>query len=158
MPATYEPIATTTFSSSATSYTFSSIPSTYTDLVLVANVINTAFEVISVQFNGDTGTNYSWTTLQGDGSSISGDRNTGAGSLNIGLRRSGVALNHFHIMNYTNTTTYKPVLSVSSAYTNRMRLIVGQWKSTSAINSIKISAGDAFTSGSMFTLYGILAA
>ena len=36
MASTYTPIATTTFASTATSYTFSSIPTTYTDLVLVA--------------------------------------------------------------------------------------------------------------------------
>ena len=35
MPATYEPIATTTLGSAATNITFSSIPATYTDLRLV---------------------------------------------------------------------------------------------------------------------------
>lgn len=158
MPATYEAIASTTLNSTSTIVTFSSIPSTYTDIVCVCNVGNTVFEVASLQFNNDSTTSYSWTTLQGDGSSASGDRNTGVGALNLGLRRSGWALNVFHIMNYASTNTFKPVLSIAGAHGNRQRLIIGQYKSTSAINTIKISAGDAFTIGSMFTIYGIKAA
>jgi len=37
---TYEPIANTTFGSTTSSYTFSSIPSTYTDLFLVISALD----------------------------------------------------------------------------------------------------------------------
>lgn len=158
MPATYEPIATTTLSSSAANYTFSSIPSTYTDLVLVASTKNTVFEIFNLQFNGDTGSNYSWTTLAGNTSSASSGRNSSNTAMNIGLRRNGMAPNVFHIMNYSNTTTYKTVLATANSASDQIRLNVGLWKSTSAINSIKIAAGNDFTAGTMFTLYGIAAA
>jgi len=59
--ATYEPIATTTVSGSSTStVTFSSISGTYTDLVIIGNLgsqTTNAFPYL--QFNGDTGSNYS---------------------------------------------------------------------------------------------------
>jgi hypothetical protein len=158
MPATYEPIATYTFTSSATSYTFTSIPSTYTDLVLVANVKNTSFEVFNLQFNGDTGSNYSWTTLQGNASSATSGRTSTNNAVNIGLRRNGMALNVFHLNNYSNTTTYKTILAANSAVSDQIRLHAGVWRTTSAISSIRVGAGNSFTAGTMMTLYGITAA
>jgi hypothetical protein len=54
---TYEAIATQTLGSAAASVTFSSIPGTYTDLVLVVAMehVTTGTENIVMQFNGDTG-------------------------------------------------------------------------------------------------------
>lgn len=158
MPTTYEPIATTTFGGSATSYTFTSIPSTYTDLVLVANVKNTSFEVFNLQFNGNTNNVYSWTTLQGNGTSITSGRTSPNNAVNIGLRRNGMALNIFHINNYSNTTTYKTILAVNSAVDSQIRLHTGLWQSTQAIDTIRVGAGNSFTAGTMMTLYGIKAA
>jgi hypothetical protein len=79
MPAgnTYEAIATQTLGSAAASVTFSSIPGTYTDLVLVvAGTLTTGTENIVMQFNGDTGSNYSVTSLLGDGSTASSFRSS----------------------------------------------------------------------------------
>ena len=70
MPATYEPIATTTLGSAVNSFTFSSIPNTYTDLVLVVVVPTAASSgTFGLRFNSDTASNYSHTTLSGNGSS-----------------------------------------------------------------------------------------
>ena len=68
MAITYEPIATTTLGSAQASVSFSSF-SGYTDLVLVC-VATTASDdqFLSVQFNGDTGSNYSNTYMTGNGS------------------------------------------------------------------------------------------
>jgi len=55
MPKTYEPIATTTLGSNQTTITFSSIPSTYTDLVIVSNMGTTTASYPFIRFNGDTG-------------------------------------------------------------------------------------------------------
>ena len=62
---TYTPIATTTLGSAATSYTFTSIPSTYTDLVLVGNLSSSSNTNISIRIYSDSGTNYSNTYLTG---------------------------------------------------------------------------------------------
>jgi hypothetical protein len=75
MAITYEPIATTTLGSAAADVTFTSISGTYTDLVLVAvTQIGSSGDYLGVQFNSDTGTNYSRTRLSGNGTSASSDK------------------------------------------------------------------------------------
>jgi hypothetical protein len=65
-----------------------------------------------------------------------------------------------HIQNYSNTTTHKTVISRGGSPATNSSPMVGLWRNTSAINSIKISlqSGTALKSGSTFTLYGIKAA
>lgn len=159
MPATYEPISTTTLGSTASSVTFSSIPGTYTDLVLVTS--NTSSGglggVYLDQINGDTGTNYSHTKIYGTGSVAGSDRNTSDTSVNIGLSNSTQCNNIFHFMNYSNTTTYKTVLARGNSASGQTRASVTLWRNTAAITSFKIS-GVTFDVGSTFTLYGIKAA
>lgn len=165
MPATYEPIATTTLGSAVTSYTFSSIPSTYTDLVLISQDTSAASNYGFIQFNSDTGANYSDTMLNGDGSSASSGRltRTSGAPFSNGIYFGNVNntpnLRIMNIMNYSNTTTLKTVLSrnqFNSAFTSAY---VGLWNSTAAINSITLTAtGTTFSVGSTFTLYGIKAA
>ncbi len=62
MPATYEPLATTTLGSAASSVTFSSISGSYTDLVVVfSGTAGGGNSNLILTFNSDTGSNYSWT-------------------------------------------------------------------------------------------------
>lgn len=163
--ATYTPIATTTLGSAAASYTFSSIPSTYTDLVLVCNTaITTGSSFYLVQFNSDTGTNYSATRLRGNGTSATSGRDTSVAQIytSSGATITTTSLENnliMNIMNYSNTTTYKTVIGRDNAASVETDAYVGLWRSTSAINTIKISIGSStFIVGSTFTLYGILAA
>jgi len=67
---TYTPIATQILSSTTASVTFGSIPTFYTDLVLVINGgHNSGLGYgINIQFNNDTGSNYSSTVIRGNGS------------------------------------------------------------------------------------------
>ena len=102
MPNTYSTIATTTLGTAVSSYTFNSIPSTYTDLVLVfqGNESGTA-DGILVQLNGDTANNYSTTLIIGDGTTATSDRNTSTSSLNLGIvNAASNATNIFQFMNY----------------------------------------------------------
>jgi hypothetical protein len=65
------------------------------------------------------------------------------------------------MMNYANTTTNKSLLSRASwGDYSLMRAIIGLWRNTNAINTIKIltANGNNFDVGSTFTLYGIAAA
>jgi hypothetical protein len=161
MPATYEPIATYTVTSAQSSYTFNSIPSTYTDLVLISSTKFTATNShATFQINGDTGTNYSCTFVYGDGSTAASGR---ASNISGGYFGRGVtgefAVGITHFQNYSNTTTYKTVLSRGSAATSLTIAYVNLWRNTAAINSLKLEAPtDTFTTGSTFTLYGIKAA
>ena len=162
MPSTYEPIATNTLGSGQSSITFSSIPSTYTDLVLVAAIKGTSTIYRQLTVNGDNGSNYSITEVIGDGSSAGTSRQSNATAMGMmeatNSSSDGTAVSIFNFMNYANTTTYKTVITRSNKY-DRTAAIVGLWRSTSAINSITLSAySNTYATGSTFTLYGIKAA
>lgn len=162
---TYTPIATTTLGSATPSYTFSSIPSTYTDLVLIAGNLKAASagNAFKMQLNGDTTTNYSNTYVTGNGSSAISGRNSSTDTLrffdNPNIDANGVVIVHF--MNYANTTTFKTVISRSSAAGYSANAEVNLWRKTpEAINSIKIFfalSGNDLQAGTTFTLYGIAA-
>ena len=164
MPSTYTPIATTTLGSAVNSYTFSSIPSTYTDLVIVLQIKGSATTAITCQFNGDTAGNYSYTILRGDGSSASSTRATSASQALLTNLASPTSTNFSAILvnvaNYSNATTYKTLISRANEAASGVDAIVSLWRSTAAINSIKLMAdgGINMAIGSTLTLYGIAAA
>jgi hypothetical protein len=160
MAKTYEPIATTTLGTTTASVTFSSISGSYTDLVLVINGTVSAGVAATLQFNGDTGSNYSQISLYGDGSSAgSGAQSsiTFATAGSLGTTQSNTII---QIMNYSNTTTYKTVLSRGSNTTGFAIARVNLWRDTSAITSIvcDLTSGADYNSGTMLTLYGIASA
>lgn len=159
MPKTYEPIATYTVSgSAAANYTFSSIPATYTDLICVINGTTSSLEDITVQFNGDTGNNYSYTQLNGSGSAASSQRQSNQPQMLLGGLGTVQGGTIFQFMNYSNTTTFKTALSRVDVANWSVTVKVGLWRSTSAINAIKFAHPNSFAVGSTFTLYGIKAA
>lgn len=168
MPAgsTYTPIATTTLGSAQASVTFSSLGS-YTDIILVSNFGTTAAgNTAGLRFNSDTGSNYSTTQVNGPMPFGSSWRGTNQTSITVfgspivdgtpsTLRATGI----IHIQNYTNSTTYKSVLSRYGYATGEVIAAVGLWRNTNAITSIDLVAtGTTFLSGSTFTLYGLAAA
>jgi hypothetical protein len=168
MPSTYEPIATTTASGSASSITFTGISSAYTDLILIANGQVASAANMYLQFgNGsiDTGSNYSDTRLIGEGvGSPSSSRASGATYIRLDgyafWRTTYSATNIIQIQNYANTTTYKTALVKSGNGLGGADIVVGLWRSTSAINQIRFGTigGANISAGSTFTLYGIKAA
>lgn len=163
MAATYEPIASTTLVSAAASVTLSSIPSTFTDLVLIchSSTSNATLSGIRWQFNGDTGSNYSTTRLYGTGSA--------AGSARVSNDTEGIARlvsdagtltpNILHIMSYANTNVYKTVLAIGASNEYHVARNVSLWRNTAAVSSIYIYDVNAnLDAGSTFSLYGIKAA
>ena len=161
MAATYEPIATVTSSGSGNTITFSSIPSTYTDLVISANAtITTGLVALAYEFNADgTASNYSYTRLQGDGTSATSSRATSDAA--IGFVAQTASMDLINIMNYANTTTYKTSICRTNSMLSsdaRTAAYVSLWRNTAAITSITLKASSNFLSGSTFTLYGIKAA
>jgi len=170
MPTTYEPIATTTLGSAQSSVSFTSISGSYTDLVLIGNGYNATGDGYSprLDFNSDTGNNYSFTELGGDGSSASSTRSSNRANIPVawltGWDTTSTQPGLFicSIQNYSNTTTYKTVLSRGNQPTGTYpgtEAIVGLWRSTNAITTIRITADIAtFATGSTFTLYGIKSA
>lgn len=155
-------IATQTLSSAAASITFSSIPSTYTDLrvVLSSAGVTVAGGDLYLRFNGDTATNYSRTRIYGDGATVTSNRGTSIDNIPLSL---GITVNPClytaDIFSYAGST-FKTVLSTlsednnGSGYTGN---VVGLWSSTAAITSLVLSmSSSTFKVGTTATLYGIL--
>jgi len=161
MAATYTPIASITLGATASSVTFSSIPSTYTDLVLVASTTNTSAAGNNLmRLNSDTGSNYSRTRLTGNGTSATTGRGTSETTLYFGDtgNPSNFSTTIYHLMNYANTTTNKTILARSGAGDVQVHLVTGLWRNTAAINTILLyPESNNYSSGSTFNLYGILA-
>jgi hypothetical protein len=166
MPSTYEPIATNTLGSAVSTYQFTSIPSTYTDLVVVMQpALSVSNNAIYLDFNNDTATNYSFTVLSGNGSAVTTSRGSSAGLGSVAndllypsstLGNTTIIMN---IQNYANTTTNKTYLVRGNQADSGSQELIGLWRNTAAINAIKFySAGSNFSIGSTFTLYGIKAA
>jgi hypothetical protein len=164
MTITYEKVQSITLSSTEATVTFTSISGAYTDLVLVMNPISNTLSgsYPYLRFNGDSGSNYSRSMIQGTGAAAQSDRsiNSSEGYFIYGnqVTTNGSFNAVVNIMNYSNTTTRKTFLSRTNVASDRVEALVGLWRSTSAITSITIYCGsNSFVSGSTFSLYGIKA-
>jgi hypothetical protein len=129
--------------------------------VLILDTISTNSGVDArLQFNGDTSTNYSSTQLFSNGTPAS-NRNTNQTSMRLfnDLYSTTRSIGTGHIMNYTNTTTFKTVISRFGTGDISVGTFAGLWRNTTAITSLTVvHTGTGFATGSIFTLYGIKAA
>jgi hypothetical protein len=148
-----------TVGTATSTITFSSIPSIYTDLFLVRSGGVSAPDEIGLRFNGDSGSNYSYTSMSGYGSTASG-RGT-----NQNMGRGGAAWTSanntiWNILNYSSTTTFKTTLQRYNDPGDTVGAAITLWRSTAAINSVQVMTltGSNFTVGTTFSLYGIAAA
>jgi len=168
MPATYEPIATNTLGSATQTVTFNSIPQTYTDIVLIVSNVKHSYGGTDtvrdnlVQFNTDTGSNYSITFMYGQSGSAGTIRNNNISAINTDYpmaSANGVGLIIANIQNYSNSTTYKTVIQRTTT-SDRAAAYVNLWRSTAAITSMVVGASSGYTlsAGTVITLYGIKAA
>lgn len=166
MAITYEAIQTYTLGTAAQTVTFSSIPSTYTDLRLVIKAAATTGTIDTwLYMNNDTGSNYSGTRVSGEGttassarySSVAQNYDTNLSSINT----SGALITH-DIFSYTGSTnkTYLTTVSMDKNGSGVVHCYVKTWNSTAVINRLDYTAAAAttFSVGSCFTLYGIKAA
>ena len=159
-----ELIASTVLTGTATSVTFSSIPQTFRDLVLVVNARksnNNSTDLLGIRLNGQTtSTSYYVVSMEGTGSSatyyaqnadyfwsslntnnMSGDTNT---------------LATFHVFDYSTTNKFKPLLCRSNNASLGTMATSGRNAVTTAITSLEVDTyADSFQSGGTFYLYGI---
>jgi hypothetical protein len=114
---TYVALDKKTVTTAVASVEFTSIPATYTDLILIVDAkASSVGQVIEMQYNSDTGTNYSATELYGNGATVGSARRSSISSyqtswniVNFPDVNFGNAI--IHLMNYSSTTTYKSFLS-----------------------------------------------
>jgi hypothetical protein len=162
--ATYIQIATTTVGSGgAATIDFSSIPSTYTDLVLKTSLrLSAGADWCGLTINGSTA-NFSGRELTGDGSSATSYTRTTYQFIVI-ANQSGYTSNSFssselYFPNYAGSTnksfSVDQVQETNATAANSM-LDAFLWSNTAAINQLTItpSAGN-FVQYSTASLYGI---
>jgi len=159
--ATYNPISTTTLGSAQSSVSFSSF-SGYTDLLLVTNLTFSNTTNLFFNVNSDTSALYSNTLIEGEGTTTVSAQQSGQTRISMGYggTTAGNRVNHYiNIMNYSNTSTFKSVITyVANTPTDTLAQL-GLYRSTSAITSIQLTPQIGnFATGSTFTLYGIAAA
>lgn len=159
----FESIATST-SSGVNSITFSSIPSTYKHLQIRLQYKTAGGDGLYLRFNSDTGSNYVYHRLIGNGTTASA---TGSTSQVAMEQAAGSNATYFttaiiDIHDYTSTTKNKVTRTQYGFDANgsgNTGLYSGLWLSTSAINSITVGAyysgGSNFDSGTSIALYGI---
>jgi len=161
MAITYDLISSQTLASAASSITFSSIAASWTDLRLVLTGGITVAGSPTLRFNSDATTNYSITTLYGNGTSALSTSQTSTNKIALGdAGNSNVYLWTVDIFSYAGST-YKTTLGTSASDDNgsgQVSNIVGLWRSTSAITSLTINGSGNLKSGTTATLYGIKAA
>jgi hypothetical protein len=163
LPSTLIPIATITLASASATVTFSSIPQTYTDLMFASVWGPTAGDDLYLQFNGDTGANYSTTWMGGNGTTATSGRKTSDTGIQprtpANQPSTVTTIYNANIMNYANSTTYKTALGRYNYASGFTETDVGLWRNTAAITSLTFRCNaSTFVAGSMFTLYGIKAA
>jgi hypothetical protein len=163
MANTFELISSVNLTSSASTINFTSIPSTFTDIVLLFSARQTGFADISdgvyIAFNGST-SGFTGKYLQGSG--------TSAASGNLARFIGGTPGDSATANTFSNTMVYIPNYAGSTnksfsvdytiennATTSYIGMVAGLWSNTAAITSIALTGDQTFTTNSNFYLYGV---
>ena len=148
---TYVPLATTTLGSSAATITFSSIPATYRDLIIVlTGTASSATNIIVGANNGN------YVQMQGNGSSATSAADTGRTYCG-GLTTSTIATNVIQIFDYAQTDKHKTILGRESDSSNRVAAHAVIWETLSAVSEVVVDCEGAitFSTGTTCSLYGV---
>ena len=156
---TYTPLATVTLGTAAASVTFSSIPATYRDLILIVDGQRTGTNNVRLQLNGDTGSNYStvyaasYLTSSGSNSGIAFIYGTN-NDVDTTTKLNWVV----NLMDYSATDKHKTLLSRFNQASSNTAMLAHRWANTAAITSILVYTGDGnWAAGTTMSLYGIAA-
>lgn len=161
---TYTALATVTLGSSASSVTFSSIPATYRDLILVINGgIATGSSNFLIALNSDTtNANYSMVQMSGTGSAT--ESTVGSGNGTRYLNYYGFPSTDLNtvittqIMDYSATDKHKTFLTRSNNAGNGVTALANRWANTAAVTSVQvIGESQNIRTGSTVNLYGVIA-
>lgn len=166
MANTYVAISTVTVGSGgASSIDFSSIPQTYTDLMIMFSGIDSGDNQSLIRFNNDTSSTYTSKQLFNGNGTAQSSSHTGTGSVVAYADGfTGYTANTFgnvsiYIPNYTSSSKYKSWSSDGVSENNGtsigQKLFAGLYQSNSAISSIQMLASATFSQYSTATLYGI---
>jgi len=164
MATTYELIAKNVLGSAASDVTFTSIPGTYDDLIVVCSVRTTranALDYMNLDLNGDT-SNKSERYLRGSGSAASSASQSSFSLVINGDSSTADCFSQWtaYIPNYAGSTNKSfscEVAMEQNSSTAYIHAAASLWSSTAAITSIKLypETGPNWKADSSFYLFGI---
>ena len=169
----YESIATVTVGAGgAANVEFTGISGSYSHLQIrfIARTARASFpdDNMAMQLNGNTGSNYAWHQLNGNGSTATSGASTTTTDMRVGRTTGATATSGMFgagvidILDYANTNKYRTLRSLSGNDTNGagdITLMSGLYQSTTAVTSIKLfsqTGSNNFSQYSSFALYGII--
>lgn len=169
MPNTFELIASSTVGSGgAADITFTSIASTYTDLVLKCSIRSAQASIVEgiyVRFNSDTGANYNYRRLYGNGASAVSDSVNGTLGAPIFIDGASATASTFgnleiYIPNYAGSAQKSfsaDAVVENNGTTAYAGIMAGLWTNTAAITSVTLKSENAvnFLQYSTAYLYGV---
>jgi len=166
-----EPIATNLLSSGVADFTFTNIPQGYKHLQIrfIARTARASFQDdnMAMQLNGDTGTNYAYHQLSGEGSAASASAVTTNADMRVGRLTAATAnaanfgVGVIDILDYSNVNKFKTLRTLSGNEFNgsgTITLFSGLWQNTAGITSIRLfsqTGSNNLQANSRFSLYGI---
>jgi hypothetical protein len=162
MATTYTLISSVTVGSGgAANIEFTSIPATYTDLVLkVSPRISSTNSTVYVDYNSST-SNQSWNRLYNSSGSVGGDTSSRQliTAVTSDFTASTFGSTEIYIPNYAssnNKSSSVDTVQENNSSTNLQALIANLWSNSAAITAIRIVASSGtFVQYSTAYLYGI---
>jgi hypothetical protein len=167
---TYTPLANVTLGTAAASVTFSSIPATYRDLIVVVAPIMTTNDVgFNIRFNSDTGANYSYVLARGlanvtpvQSQSYSSQTEIFGAGFSLGQGTSSPTTVLLNVMDYSATDKHKTILNRFGTRRDNgdseVGMLAGRWSNTAAISTILLVTGSStFAANTTVSLYGVIA-
>jgi hypothetical protein len=152
----YVPLANITLGVAANTVTFSSIPATYRDLIIIGTYTLSTAQYVRIRFNGDaTTTNYYDVDMLGNGTTFSSTRGND-NIINPSVLGQATGSVKIEIMDYSATDKHKTGLSRLNESTTGVGFGAFRWANTAAVTSVAlVGNGVNFNSASNFALYGI---
>jgi hypothetical protein len=153
---TYTPLATVTLGSAVNSVTFSSIPATYRDLILVTNGKSSGSDDFYLYFNSDTTSgNYSNVSMFNN---VNTPSSISRSNSNAGAIYTSEGSFYHHIMDYSATDKHTTYLGRSSTAGVNVIATAARWANTAAITSVQLKLDSQNLSiGTTLSLYGVIA-
>ena len=156
---TYDLLDSTTLTSSASSVTFSSISQDFRDLVLVIDALGDSSSAanVLVTFNGDSGSNYSFVLMSGNGSTAISSSGTTTSISGFGSDGTNKIFTLFQVMDYSATDKHKSVLVRPNRADSVVQARAARWANTSSVTTVTITdnLANGYAIGSTFYIYGI---
>ena len=158
----FESIATPTISGSANFVDFNSIPAIYKNLQIRFSIVASATNSdITLIFNSDSTSNYTYHELRGTGSTVIA---SGNGAMSFAYLASNATdatypcVGIVDIFDYADTNKKTTLRTLSGKDTNgggTLQMMTGVYKSTSTITSMRLDCGTTIATTSKIALYGI---